>query len=366
MGEIRNCTRDDIPAVAALFNKTFRESEGKPSASLESHLSEVYLDHPWYDPEVAARVHVDGKGRVNGFIGVFPGRFAFHDRVYRAAIAGTLMSEDPHRDPLAGAKLLRAVIKGPQDISISETTNLLSQEMWERLGGSVLPLLSMDWVRIIRPASAAVAMLSEQRSLVAALMPAAKLADAAGSRWVTARLRPPTPSAKLTRKSAPSLADLASAIRTLADLFDLHPAWSGEGDLGWLLAQAETKERYGQLHSAVLHDRRGEVAGCYIYHGKPRGAGRTLQVLARPDAAGEVVDHLFDDAAAARLAALRGRSTPQLANALLKRDCIFVHRASTVIHTANGELTAAAERGDALITGLAGESWTRLIGGAFA
>jgi len=366
VGEIRNCTREDIPAVAALFHKTFRKNDGKPPPSLEAHLAEVYLDHPWYDPEVAARVHVNGAGRVTGFIGVFPGRFQFRDRIYRAAIAGTLMAEGPERDPLAGAKLLRSVIKGPQDISISETTNLLSQGLWERLGGTVLPLLSMDWLRIMRPASAALSMLVERHPRAALLAPAARIGDAIGRRWTNGHLQPPTPSARLTRQSNPTEAEMVSALRALAGLVELHPAWSGEGDIGWFLAQAERKERYGALHHALLRDRKGDLAGCYIYHGKAGGAGRALQVLARPDCADDVVDHLFFDAGEAGLAALRGRSTPQLANALMKRNCIFMHRASTVIHTANGDLAVAAARGEALITGLAGESWTRLIGGAFA
>lgn len=366
MGEIRNCTREDIPAVAALFHKTFRKSRGRPPLSLEAHLAEVYLDHPWYDPEVAARVHVNGEGRVTGFVGVFPGRFELHDRVYRAAIAGTLMAEEPERDPLAGAKLLRCVIRGPQDISISETTNLLSQGLWERLGGTVLPLLSMDWLRIMRPASAALSMAAENMPAAGVLTPAARAADAIVRTWTKGSLTPPAPSQRLTRRSDPSEAEMASAVRALAGLVELHPAWSGEADIGWFLAQAGRKERYGDLHHAVLADRKGDPAGCYLYHGKPGHAGRALQVLARPDAVEDVVDHLFYDAGETGLAALRGRSTPQLANALLKRNCVFMRRASTVIHTANRDLAAAAERGEALITGLAGESWTRLIGGAFA
>jgi hypothetical protein len=366
VSEIRTCAREDIPAVAALFHKTFRRSDGKPPASLAAHLADVYLDHPWYDPEVAARVHVNGEGRVTGFVGVFPGRFAFRGRSFRAAIAGTLMVESPESDPLAGARLLRSVVKGPQDISISETTNLLSQGLWERLGGTVLPLLSVDWLRIMRPASAALAMLTERHVAAALLAPAARIGDAMGRSWSNGHLKPPAPSARLTRQSEPSAGEMASAVRALADLIELHPAWSGEGDIDWFLAQAERKERYGAVRRAVLRGARGDPVGCYIYHGKAGGVGRALQVLARPDCVDDVVDHLFHDAGEARLAALRGRSTPQLANALLKKNCIFMHRASTVIHTANGDLAAAAERGEAMITGLAGESWTRLIGGAFA
>ena len=38
---------------------------------------------------------------------------------------------------------------------------------------------------------------------------------------------------------------------------------------------------------------------------------------------------------------------------------------ATEIYTDNQALASAVMRGDGLITGLAGESWTRLVGGAF-
>ena len=105
---------------------------------------------------------MNAEGRVTGFIGVFPGHFEYRGRTVSAAIAGSLMVEHPDREPLAGAKLLRSVVKGPQDISISETTNLISQELWEPLGGKVVPLLSLDWFRPLRPVGATLAAAAEK------------------------------------------------------------------------------------------------------------------------------------------------------------------------------------------------------------
>jgi hypothetical protein len=363
VSEIRNCARGDIPAVAALFQKTFREPDQAVPAALEAYLAEAYLDHPWYDPEVAARVHVNDGGRVTGFIGVFPGHFAYRGKSVRAAIAGTLMVEHPEREPLAGAKLLRSVIKGPQDISLSETTNLISQALWERLGGSVVPLLSLDWFRVFRPSRAALSILAERHPAASVLAPAARLADAIGSPFTKRSLATSEPAKQLAVEGSPSDAAFAAAVLELSD-FAFRPQWSTE-DLAWLLTHAAVKERYGPLHRAILRDRKGALAGCYIYHGKRGGTGRVLQVLARKGDAGAVVDCLFRAADKSGLAALRGRSTPQLIDALLTRNTIFLHRASMAIHPASGELAGAIARGEALITGLAGESWTRLVGGAF-
>ena len=125
---------------------------------------------------------------------------------------------------------------------------------------------------------------------------------------------------------------------------ELRPAW-GQGDVEWLLSQAARKARYGPLRRAIVRGRKGELLGCYLYHGGPGGMGRVLQVLARPDSFGDVVDCLFREADQAGLAGLRGRCAPHLIDALLTRNCIFLHRASTVIHTADRDLAGVVEDG---------------------
>ena len=364
MTEIRNCSRPDLAAVAALFQKTFRNTAGPAPRSLEAYLAEAFLDHPAYDSEIASRVHVDDAGRVTGFIGVFPLQLVHGGRLVRAAVAGTLMVESPEREPLAGAKLLRSVVKGPQDISISETTNLVSQRLWEPLGGKVVPLMSLDWFRVMRPGAAAVAVLSEKHSRASLLAQAARVADSLSGRWTGRALKTPKPPARLTMICEASDSDFAAAVLELSQSFELRPAWSGE-TVEWLLRQAARKVRYGPVHRTVVRGRGGELSGCYLYHGGARGIGRVLQLLARPNCVGEVFDCMLYEANAAGLAGLRGRCSPQLMNALLTRDCVFLHRASTVIHTKDSELARVVDAGEALITGLAGESWTRLVGDEF-
>ncbi len=364
MSEIRHFTRADAGAVAALFQKTFRNSNGPPSEALAAYLVEAYLGHPWYDPDIAARVHVSDDGGVTGFVGVFAGRFEYRGRALRAAIPGTLMVEAPEREPLAGAKLLRSVIKGPQDITLSETTNLISQALWERLGGSVVPLMSLDWFRVFRPGGAALSVLAERHPAAAVLTPVARLGDAIGSVWTRRNLAPAEPAKRMSIDESPSEVELAAAIIELSLPVGFRPRWSLQ-DISWFLAQAARKERYGTMHRAIVHDGKGALVGCYIYHGDRGGTGRALQVLARKGNATDVVDCLFRDADQKGLAALRGRSTQQLIDALLTRNTIFLHRASMAIHPASGELADAIMSGDALITGLAGESWTRLVGDTF-
>src|SRR5690349_24555958 len=116
MSLIRACAPEDMPAVAGLFQRTFLDRRKPAPKALESYLAELFLRHPWHDPEIASRVYVSPEGAVRGFIGVLPLRLCFRGRSVRAAVAGSLMVESPEENPLAGARLLRSFAKGPQEL----------------------------------------------------------------------------------------------------------------------------------------------------------------------------------------------------------------------------------------------------------
>src|SRR5262245_8301631 len=99
VGEARSLQASDIPGVAQLFQKTFR-NPGRPApAALLAYLQEIFLDHPWQDGEQVSKVIVDGEGTVAGFIGVLPQRLQFGDTIVRTSVLGSLMSNDPQRNP---------------------------------------------------------------------------------------------------------------------------------------------------------------------------------------------------------------------------------------------------------------------------
>ena len=125
MTEIRPSTPQDMPAVAALFQRTFRDPRRPAPASLQSYLRELFFEHPWFDPELAPKVYVAADGKVGGFIGSLPLRLVFAGRPVRAAIAGSLMVDGPQANPLAGARLLRAFFTGPQELSVSDSASLI-------------------------------------------------------------------------------------------------------------------------------------------------------------------------------------------------------------------------------------------------
>jgi hypothetical protein len=360
-GEIRPLGLNDVPGVAHLFQKTFHRIRRSSRAALEACLRELFLRHPGYDPDCASRVYVGADGAVRGFIGVLPMPMLFRGRPLRAAIASSLMVENPHEDPMAGARLLKSFFAGPQDFSFSETSNPLAQRMWERLGGRAAATYSMEWVRVLRPAGAALALAGERIPGLRVLHRAGARADRLAARFAPGLTHDePLP----PHSETVEVGDIAAAdvLPRFADSYALRPAWTTDL-LRWQLGHAERKEKFGELVRCLVVGRNDAVLGCFLYYVRRDGIAYVLQTLAHAKTADTVVGHLFAHAGRRGAVALRGRAQPDLLDPLLRRRCLMLHRSSTTVSAADPEVLDAVARGDALLTGLAGESWTRLIGG---
>jgi hypothetical protein len=361
---VRPVRPSDMAAVARLVHREFRDRRGAAPGSLASYLESIFLRHPWADPEIPSRVYVGPDGEIGGFIGVLPARMRLGARPLRVAVAGSLVVDNPARNPLAGAKLLRAFLTGPQDLSLSESANVVSARMWDRLGHRPLAGYSLDWLCILRPIGAGVAALGEWRRPARLLAPAAALADGVAGRLGLNPFRAPA-----AERGQPVGADIGDGelighILELAKQFALSPDWD-EATLRWVLAHAARKERRGPVFKRAVHARTGAPLGCYIYHGRGRGIARVLNVLARPGAMAAVVDDLLAHAQAQGCAAVRGRAVPGLAEVVMQRKALLFCRSSTVFHAKEPAIADQIRSGNALITGLAAEAWTRLIGDGF-
>jgi hypothetical protein len=360
--QIRPCTADDIPAVAGLFQRTFRDSRIAAPASLQSYLRELYFEHPWRDPDLASKVFV-ADGTVGGFIGILPLRLAFRGATIRAAVAGSLMVDKPQENPLAGARLLRAYLGGPQELSLSDSANAVSRGMWERLGGKTMPAESMEWVRAFRPATTALALAADGSPLLRLARPVAFAADRI-ARLVKHDLLRFQPAAADARDTEASDEELIRLIPELTQAYDVRPAWE-PATMRWILAHAARKERHGPVVRRIVRDRNGGLLGCYVYYGRRGGVAWALQVLTRPDGIEPVLDNLFANAFRLGCVGIRGRTQARLLEGLQRRHCLFFTHTSTMVHCANAELVAAIRAGDGLVTGLSGDGWTRLIGDTF-
>ena len=237
--------------------------------------------------------------------------------------------------------------------------------MWERLGGEAVPAYSMEWLRVLRPAGLALSVLGDWRSPLKLLRPLQVLVDPIATRIAGNPFRLPAAAASHAADADVTDDVLLQTIPQFTANYPLRPAWDA-ASLAWFLGHAARKERHGELFRRMVYGKNREPIGCYLYYGHPRGVAWVLQMLAHPKAVEVVVDSLFAHAQARGNVAIRGRAQPEYLDALLRRHCLFFHRSSTVVLSRRGELVETVRCGHALMTGLAGEGWTRLIGGTFA
>jgi hypothetical protein len=358
--EIRPFRVGDGEAVARLFQRVFKHREGDPPRALVSYFEDLFLRLPGLDPARGSLVHVDAEGRTTGFVGVLPGRFRLDGRPVSASIVGSLMVGDPEADPLAGARLVRAVSRAGQDITLSETANPISQRMWETIGGVAVPGYSLDYLRPIRPVGLAVA-LAERVGPLRALRPVAALADRLAQSLVPA----PVVDDKLHRERDLSAAEAAELVVALTEDRRFRPDWAAM-PLDAMLATALDKAAAGEPLLRGVFDARGRPVGLYLIHARRGEIATALQVLSRPKHEVEVAARMVAAAASAGAVALHGRIEPAMADALSRTPSLLVHRASLIVHAADRALIEPIRSGDALVTGLAGETWIRLIGGSFS
>jgi hypothetical protein len=273
------------------------------------------------------------------------------------------MVEDAQRHPTAGARLLRSLLQGPQDLTITESANPLSQGMWERLGGRAFPAYSMEWVRILRPAAFAIAVMRERMVAARTLWPLALRPAGPGSSSHGPTAARDEESSEPIRDVVADEAAMAAAVAQLAEGYRLRPRWD-PAVVAWKLQHAAAKEQEGPLQKRLVY-RRGVLIGAYLLYGRPRRIAYALQAFAARGHADAVVDSMFRIAAAQGYAGVRGCTQPDLTDVLLRRRCVFVHRAAFVAHAKRPDLLQSIRAEDGLLTGLAAETWTRLIGGEF-
>jgi hypothetical protein len=310
-------------------------------------------------------VFVDNRGEIEGFIGVFPSRLELEGRPVRAAFAGSMMVHRHEENPLAGARLLRAFLAGPQDISLTETANALALGMWQKLALPLDIAYSLNWLRVLRPAGTGVRIAERGLKAMRLLRPVASLADRAAERagMRTFRASPMTVGSRTNFWDA-SRAEFVEAVLKLSELFPLRPQWD-RASLEWFMDHAQTKRQFGKPSWRIAESRSGQLVGCYAYFGRPGGIGWLLQALCAPNISGELVDDLFSHADAAGCVAIRGAGHPWLTPELISRKTLFYGRAFFVAHAKDKSLLEPIRNGQGLISGLAGENWTRLIGDDF-
>ncbi|WP_137129818.1 hypothetical protein [Rhizobium sp. FY34] len=365
---VRHFELDDIPAVARLFLKTFRKgraASATPSPVLLAQLRQIYFETPWYDPQIRSWVFVDEAGEVHGFIGANVVPMEYEGRPLRVAYAGALTVEDSALHPLAGARLLRSFLSGPQDISVTETANATAARMWQKQGIPLNTAYSLNWIRLLRPAAGAMSILERKLPAARLLSPLAHGIDWAFARMLSDPLRPRV-EASPRRLSFQTVerSEFDAAALHLKDFYALRPRWDAPS-LHWFSSHAAVKRNFGEPRYRLALGRDGQPASAYAYFRRRDDFAWMLQSLVTPEQAGDLVDDMLLDADSYGCAGIRGAAQPWLNAALMSRKSLFLSRTFFLAHARDKTLLQPFLAGEALASGLAGESWMRLIGDDF-
>jgi hypothetical protein len=300
-------------------------------------------------------VYQDDRQRIVGFLGVHVRHLRFDGRPIRLACAGPLATDPGARRRGLGALLLHRFLAGPQEVSTTDGANDASRRLGEAAGAQTAYLGSINWTRLLRPASYANdSVVGERRPQWApVLRPVCRAADWAILGVVGEKLRPPVPTA-VAEELTPGtmLENLPSVMRS----FRCHPDYT-EAFLSWAFFEMEQVAVRGRLIRSLVRDDRGEFLGWYVYYLKPGGVSWVIQVAARRGKVDTVIDHLFHHAYTNGAGAVQGRAEPHLMEALSRRRCLLRYQGGSMIHTRDSSLLAAVLSRDCFLTYLEGEWW---------
>jgi GNAT superfamily N-acetyltransferase len=362
MTAIRPLERDDVPQVAALYERVMRPGSPASVDRLAPYLERMLLDDPWADPALPALVYTVGDGRVAGFIGSYVRRLRFDGQVLRLRHAGCFVTDPPVRRRGAGTLLLRHFLAGPQDLTLADSATVTVAELWERLGGASSPLASLSWLRVFRPLAFAgphVLRRVGQARLERPVRPVAALGDAVLGRLGCRRLAAPEPP---THAEDLTPASLLEHLPAFAAGRRFHPDYD-EAFLGWLFAEMDAVRGRGPLVRRLVRAPAGDVLGWYLAYLPRGGQGDVMQLVAARATAERVVDHLLHEAWTCGTTALRGRLEPVLFEPTVGRGCLVRRSPRVLVHARDREVARAVLLGEGLLSRTDGEWWMGYVGG---
>lgn len=357
MGSARTFRKDDAAEVASLWTKAFCTDDCSTEDAVGRYLQESLFGNPWYDQEVPSLVY-EKDARIVGFLGVIARPMMFLGRPIRAAVATQLLVDKGQPSAFVPAALMRKLFAGPQDFTYSDGATDLARRIFESAGGEVASLYAPQWTRVLRPAAHLAGRFKSRKILtpwIGLSLPVYKAFDALVGRIK----RGPYRLQKATAAdSEPCDSDTLWQLRELIPAHSLMPVYTRDS-FRWLIEQASRQELHGVLQMNLVRDRKGDVAGWFLYYVKPRGVAQVLQLFSGPRSAALVLTRLFQHARSHGAVAVSGQGEPSMALDLAKAHCGFTWSGSVVIHSRTPGILDAIRRGDAGLTRLEGEWWMR-------
>lgn len=356
-GRIRPATEEDLPGVVALYARVYPQRADSSLDRRAAYMRRLLWENPWRTRDLPSLVYQDDSGRISGFLGVLPRPMWMRGRPIQMAVSHHFMVDSDRRTTLAGLALLKAFLDGPQDLSISEP-GPISRKIWEAVGGTTVLFQSLFWKRVIRPAGYGALLLRQRRlsPIAYALAPLCKVLDFAANRIPLQPFQIHGRDAE-PGDDAPDAEALHASIESCSRECALRPAYDAKS-LGWLLDVLAGRRGTGTLRKRLVRTTGQGTVGHYLYYVKPGGVSEVVQVGARKNSVGVVLDDLIHDAWRQGSVGLSGRLDPRYATAISDRRAYFKYRQNWfLIHSRVSEVQRAIEAGDAFLTRLEGEWW---------
>lgn len=358
MAGLRPFAESDIQPVSDLIWKVLHERTGPAPASLREHLSKLFFQNPWLDEGITSRVFENTEGKIIGFFGALPRWMRLRGERIRLAFGSNLVVDPESRASITAMQLVKAFLKGTQDISITDSANDMSRPLLRSLGFNTVPIYSLQWARPLRPFQyglSAAARLKKNKTLAtigSIVKPISSLCDAMATRFRLSPFRQKPPS-----ETDPDLLidAMLNCLSTIPGKHWMLPEYD-ERSLTWVLDFITQRNVFGELRKAKVLDKDRGVVGWYIYSRVSGGIGEVLQFGADSAYIGKVLDHLFYDAWKHGLIGLHGRMEPQFMQELTTRSCFFFRNGSwTMLHSNKADLVTLLQGGTAFFSRLDGE-----------
>jgi hypothetical protein len=364
---VRPLVEDDLETLADLFLQRFRAARRSPHARAEvaARMKALYLDQPMRQGDADALVAVDPAGAVAAFCGGMRAQFQFDGRPVTACITGTLMASTAPGHALSVVQILRECRRLDYDFIMADSANRASLAMCQAVGYSVLSPDSLEWAAVFDPASLALHKLKQRLDLDAlgALKPLARAVDLAASTALRTAFGPPKHSDWRDEEvDDETFVDIAPRFY---EAFRLRPDFA-RADFLWLIAMARRRRSAGPLRLRVLYDDAGEPAGAFAAFAAKGGVARVIHCVAAPNAWGRLFERMRERARALGCIAAHGpMKKPMLPHAYAARGLFFYYAGGSLIYSNRPEIRRAAECGEALLGGFAGDRWTELASDKF-
>jgi hypothetical protein len=352
---IRPLRREDLPAVAALYESVVRSGKREAPPGLADYFERTFFDCPWTSADSPSLVYEDAGGNVLGFIGSHMRRLRLDGRVVQVSCGGQLVVDPQARTKAVGAMLFRRQLLGPQDATIADGANEIVRSMWEISGGTSACLKSMTWTRVLQPVRFAGDFIAGKlggRRLARPLDTLARTLDTAARPLIARRLAPHTPRTT-TEPLTPQamlehLPELTRSLRCFPDYDEPY--------LEWAFAEMAQVRSRGKLVRSLVRDASGSVIGWYVYY-LDRRLSQVMQIAARRGAAEAVIDDLLHHAYTNGSAAVRGRVEPHLVEPLARRRCLFGWNGQALVYSRHPAVLAVLLSSQCWLERMDGEAW---------